>query len=59
MNLRIGRAVSDLYAGDAQYHKYYMATFRSHRNILATLNAEQHKSAGSEPFEMIADDLFQ
>ena len=34
-----------------------MAKFRSHRNIRATLNAEQHKSAIDEPFEMTADDL--
>ena len=57
VNLRIGGAVSDLHAADAQYHKDCMAKFRSHRNIRATLNAEQHKSAIDEPFEMIADDL--
>ena len=49
--------MSDLHAADARYHKDYMAKFRSHHIIQATLNAEQHKSAIDEPFEMIADDL--
>ena len=57
MNLRIGGAVSDLHAADAQYHKDCMAKCRSHRNIRATLSAEQYKSAIDEPFKMIADDF--
>ena len=49
--------MNELHAANAQYNKDCMTHFRSHRNIRATLNVEQHKSAIDEPFEMIADDL--
>ena len=49
VKLRIGGAVSDLHVADAHYHKDCMENVQSHRNIQATLNAEQHKSAIDEP----------